>query len=771
MSSLPLKGPGTTRGSIHQTQQFRWSPFSRRSALWTGTLLPLLFLLPSPSAFAYDYGREIVVENAEDLYELYTLGDLSEEETERLVTLLQKKLDLNKATVEELFALPSVSDPLARAIQAHRLATPFNTVDEVLKVPGMTPEILAQIKSFVRVRGTAKIQDLVGKTRVATHLDGRVAYDFGDTPEPVSLEDAAASGRSYHPSDLGLDQLPEAFLRARVDVMDRVKLGAVTTFGEGPANFTYNQDRESFELQWGRPLVGLNKGYVQYDDARFSVIAGSYSVGFGEHLVFDETRAYQTNGFLPDDDVYGSESISVPQRLFGVAATWRSAALGKTSLEVTGFVSRRRYDLYQYDFVLPHRLADDPDNASNVVLIGEVPVYPVSLPNAYQEQLAGLHALARLDKRNWLGVSGYYGSVIKDFDFQFTSGMPTRDSYGALGVHFGASLWKVLLTGELSMMDNLSTAFLLRGVLDLGRSELMATVYGYGADFDNPHSRGFSDADTWEGKRDRDEIGVQVRGVWKVNRKIVLRATEHLWNRPEVGVSRMSTQARLDLEPVRKYRVSLLASWKDKDLLAVGRNRNYSSGTTEAYTDIDGDFVEETDTSTETVAEANDEPNGARARFDLRFLASPLKKLVVEAVAGRIYEDASYIYYNELCEPDYGWQIGQDLWLRAAYQPFDGASVSGRLRYLDEDVYGDGGERTLAGYLQYSQRLTRANVRLRYSVSGDLKDEPLGVTLYCEQTGDPNCPANAADVTPSDTAGTTPGVLSHVIQVSFETRF
>lgn len=747
-------------------------PFRSSPLFLLLTLLLPPAVLP-PTALAYDYGRDIEVDSQEDIYELYNLGDLSEEETDRLVTLFESKLDLNRATAEELYALPGVTLELARAIVDHRLTTPILSIDDLMKVKGMTPDLFRQVKAFVRVSAWAGVKELVGKSRISGSADARLAWSFDNAGPPISLSDAEASGGSFHPSELGLDSLPEFFVRGRANIGNHVQTGALLAFGEGPAGFTYNPDLQAFELDWGRPLLNFSKGYVRYENPQVSAILGSYTVGFGQHLVFDETRRYQTNDFLPDDDAYGSESISVPQRLMGAAVTWRPAELGRTSLSVTAFVSRRRNDLYQYYFQLPDRIADDPNDASTPVLLEGVPVYPIVLPNVYTEQLAGAHLQARLSKKTWLGLTGYYGGVLKDFDFVFTSSMPTRDRYGALGIDFGAELSPVLLTGELAMMDNLSTAFLLRGVMDLKRIELMGTVYAYSEDFDNPHSRGFSDVDTYEGERDRDEAGGQLRLNWKIIKPLQLRLTGHLWTRPSIPVNRAALDARLDYTWRRKVDVALVGSYKDKDLSVVGRNRNYTSGTEESYANLDaleGEDPDATPPPTDSTTHT-DEPNGARASLALQAATTLVRGLSLEATYKRTYTDASYHYYDVYCTDTYGWQVGQDIWLRARYALKDGLRLSSRLRYLDEDVYGDAGTRQLEGYLQGAWRKKGLGFSLRYGFRTDLKDEPMGITTYCETSGDPNCPADnpaSSSNLSSDTADLT---MTHIIQATFETKF
>ncbi len=60
-------------------------------------------------------------------------------------------VDLNKATTEELTALPGIGPALAGAIKENR---PYDTVDELLKVPGVGRHTLGRLKGHVTVSGS-----------------------------------------------------------------------------------------------------------------------------------------------------------------------------------------------------------------------------------------------------------------------------------------------------------------------------------------------------------------------------------------------------------------------------------------------------------------------------------------------------------------------------------------------------------------------------------------------------------------------------------------
>jgi competence protein ComEA len=64
-----------------------------------------------------------------------------------------ERVDLNRATAAELAELPGIGDAKARAIIAHRDATPFRSVDDLRQVKGIGDQLLEQLRDKVTVSG------------------------------------------------------------------------------------------------------------------------------------------------------------------------------------------------------------------------------------------------------------------------------------------------------------------------------------------------------------------------------------------------------------------------------------------------------------------------------------------------------------------------------------------------------------------------------------------------------------------------------------------
>ncbi len=723
------------------------------------------------SATSYDYGLPIHVSSEEDIYELYATGELTEEETQRLVTLFNSKLDLNRASAEALYNLPDVTMDLAEAIVTYREEVGyFRNFDQVAEVPGMTQAILEEIEPFARVRFRIRL-----KLPATGSVKTRVAYEFGNRPEQVDPDDPPSLGASYRPSELGLDTLPSAYVRVRASDGERVETGLLASVGEGIVSFTFDEASMAYWVDWGRPLLELNKAYLFLHRGDWDIIAGNYGAGFGERLVFDETRRLNPDGLYIDDEINGTTEFSTPQRLFGVGVTYRGIELGPTAVEVTGFLSREAMDVFQYNLVLEPR--EGTDDESTVVHLGELKLMQQTIPGAYTEQLAGGHVTARLDERNYVGVTGYYSQVFlpyTDVPFHLSYGAPSdRNRFGAVGLDFGAELWQVQLNGEGALMDNGAGAVYLQSILDLEQGEVLGSFRAYGQEFDNPHSRGFADADVYERERDRDETGFYLRGLYRITPWLRVRGSVNRWYRPSQDVNRLALTGRLSVLPSRTWDVALYGTWKDKNLSVGGRTRCYQGDRGECWEDVPVD-QQVTDSSFEqeytgTVLESS-EGNGARAQLMIRVKTTALPRTRVTVFYKRTYMDDHDMYLNADGTLSPGWRVGQQAWLKTRLTPAPNTFLTFRIRYVDEDVYGDKGERAWDAYLDLARRIPRRRkYSLRYMIYQALPGHLDYENACCGDWATTSCLEEVAAGT-YDPLGP-PGPLEHALLATFETRF
>jgi len=65
--------------------------------------------------------------------------------------LAAQRLDVNAATVEQLTELPGIGEAKARAIVAARADRPFSSVQDLERVKGIGPSLVAELRDRVSV--------------------------------------------------------------------------------------------------------------------------------------------------------------------------------------------------------------------------------------------------------------------------------------------------------------------------------------------------------------------------------------------------------------------------------------------------------------------------------------------------------------------------------------------------------------------------------------------------------------------------------------------
>jgi competence ComEA-like helix-hairpin-helix protein len=70
----------------------------------------------------------------------FALGEVKESE----------KVNINRASISDLYGFPGMTEPLAKAIKEYSLeGGRFDTLNDLLKVPGMTKEYLDRIAPYI----------------------------------------------------------------------------------------------------------------------------------------------------------------------------------------------------------------------------------------------------------------------------------------------------------------------------------------------------------------------------------------------------------------------------------------------------------------------------------------------------------------------------------------------------------------------------------------------------------------------------------------------
>lgn len=524
-------------------------------------LRPLLVLGPLAvvGLTGYDYGARVVVRSEADIMDFDGNEDMTEEERTQLLELYNDPLDLNKASREDLYLLPDVTWEMADAILERRKSRPFETEREVRSIVGRT--IYQEIKPFVFVVPPRK--------------------------GPPPKYRGSVTAKVYE--QMKDETTPMVVVRTRHQYGKTYDGGLILAEEQGPYGFTYED--EGFTVEGERPNVKLERAFFKTNQGAWSAIAGNYMAGFGLGLTFDITDRSRPDGFYHDlavtEDTESYDSYSVPKRLFGVAGQAARIPVGDQWLRFTGFASMARHDLYCAD------LSRTDNESFGCTADNDDTVDYVTFPNLYREDLFGMNASFYWADHSHVGFTAWGGRTDQETDFLFTGvSIPNRDFYGAGGVDVELNLNQVDVLAETAITDSGGVGARVETVSDVGNAtEITAALRYYGANFDNPHSRGQAqpdeyslrdDDDEYEGEvegsdRDRDEIGPQVAVVTAPAEWTTLRFKADLWNVPSQGVTNAYGETRAHFEPNEWLGVDLQGYIKDKDLKQGGREQSYES--------------------------------------------------------------------------------------------------------------------------------------------------------------------------------------------------
>ena len=594
-------------------------------------LLLLAALLPGLCAF--DYGATILISNEADIVELEFAGEIDEEMRDQLLDLLDNPLDANTASRDDLALLPDVTYTLADRIIAQRQKEPFRSVREVREVVGRPT--WNQIKPFVFVE---RVEERTGEP-----LKGQVSVRYLD-----ALQD---------------ETFPVMYLKTREKYRKWLEAGLIVAEEETVYGVDYDPERSpAITVEGERPVVSLERIYLQAKRSSWSAIVGHYKVGFGQRLTFDITDKQRPNGFSSDLSIYEDyenyDSYSVSRRLLGAAASLRRPmATGESWVEATIFASSNPQDLY-YTYFTPHDYTVTGD--------GEV-TYP-TFPWVYREDILGANASWFFTKRQHVGVTAWGGHTWKAYEFDFTNTpIPNRPFYGAFGADgaWGAGVFDLL--GEVAVTDRGGLGGRVETVADPGVIEAKLAFRYYGRNFDNPHSRGQSEPDQfgyvegWEdyeyvesgGDRDRNEIGPQASVTVQPLGWLKVRAKGDLWHVPTDDVNHLYAEGRIDVDPLAWAGLDLVGYLRDKDISVGGRGQDY-----EGSDDEDG--------------------KGSKLAAGAGLRIQPVEPVLLQVFGKYNFEDSTSY-------PD-GFMKDRYAWAKLAWDVTESVELAGRFKLYDERV-------------------------------------------------------------------------------------
>lgn len=683
---------------------------SRPGAPWLPLLAVALTCVVALPAAAYDYSTDILIDNEEDLFELYYAGMLEEEELERLLELLSNPLDVNSASAVQLYDLPGITRTTADAIVRHREEKGlFKAEVELITLPGIGDDVFEQMRPFLD-----EMPPIHRRIPVKGVFTLRTGKTIEDSDPPVHEHPNA----THSPDELGYEKIPDFYLRGKVTVNRWLEMGFLGLAQEEIGSSQYNPGSHDFLASWGAPTFEIDKGYVSATGPKGSGIVGSYTAGYGRRITFDVTQRTEPHGWYPDLLVNGTERFRPPQRLFGGSARLTAARFGRSSLDMSLFASSRLYDLYQYHMGFEDCNDDDGVASPRIYMLaldGTLQrVGWLTLPNAYREDLLGGNFTFRINNRSHIGVTGYAAHIDKttisgvenNEEWLFRYRIPNRDYFGAVGADFMFGIGPLALSGEYAHNDKSGNAVLMQANVSRPRYEADLIFRHYDTDYDNPHNRGTSAADVYEGTRSRDETGFRLKGLARPLDWFQVRGHVDLWRRPSTGLWNLQLYGKTDLMPTSKLRLSGFVRGTNKDLSRNERGWEYG-GSAEQEEWASDSAVRDDDVEEEGFweTEGRGEKIQLGTQLDVRYI--PLTTL--SFYYQRFYEDVggsvAYPTGDGPCEPWFA--VGNYMWVKARVKPTKLTTITWRLRYLDEDVWGHYGERGMDTYLQLEQKVGR----------------------------------------------------------------
>jgi hypothetical protein len=661
------------------------------------------------TAEATPYETFVDITDQADLEDLFAAGDITQDTFEELLLLLNAGIDLNLADRATLYQLPNLTyddvDAIIRFREKERIRDPI----QLVKAGALSEDKLFAIASFIEVAEGQDRYNVKGFARLQTRM---TPYD---------------------------NVLPPWMFRARFTALKHWQFGVASTFTRlDIGQPLYDPNRDALIADPAGYRFALPKAFVKYETDEGTLIAGSFKAGFGQRLVFDRSGRYTPNGLYFDDDMFFATDLVRSCRqsagelatspcdpdtnddallyvtpdytwrdgLFGVGAGFKNANLGGTGW-LQGYVwasASNRY-VYQYELANRSQCVDPSDDTDPTCSAPTVFVRPkgnllqetsrfsfVTLPDVFQERVAGVNVAYFADRRNSIGLTAYGATetnLVKgiELDTQEWSRIPTGRRFGAAGANmsFGRDWLDVFAEAAFSYRGDAladpndpdgsplsggGPAGIVRMTATRKKEELEAVFRYYSKDFINPFARPIAQPDELDGQRARDELGVRLR-YYKTDKLFTFRALLDLWENPseraddQLGrqLPKLDAYVRGDVRTTEEIRLGLWLRYQDKDLRAGGNGQCFEVSTEE---DENGEPIPCGGRQLTTVGRVSYRPN-------------------------RQFQYTLMLQHQLLDDPTIDDQaFRQDLsgWLVVLFNPTNRIRVRARARYLDE-AFGD----------------------------------------------------------------------------------
>src|SRR4051812_17141702 len=319
----------------------------RRAAVLTCVLV----LAAARPAAAVPYETFIDIDDQSDLEDLLASQDITQDTYDELLDLLERGVNLSTANRSELYSLPNLTYDDADKIIAFRDLNKGVIRDpaDLVAAGALSQEKLLAISPFLVVRPP-------GENPMNIH-----GFIRGETRWAVS------------------DKLaPPFFVRARFTAYKHLQAGlAITSTRLRIGDPTYDPNRDALIADPRSYQLHIPKVFLKWETEDFTAIGGSFRAGFGQRLIFDDSRDYTPNGLYADDQLFysadldrdckestgeladtpcpqtGTQRYDTPDfitrdALFGVGVGAKKIDVSQGWLQAFGWASAATRSIYQY---------------------------------------------------------------------------------------------------------------------------------------------------------------------------------------------------------------------------------------------------------------------------------------------------------------------------------------------------------------------------------------------------------------------------------------
>ena len=689
---------------------------------WLATGVVCLSVLLGAQAIAADYGLFVEVETDEDLLDLLSTQEIDASEYETLVELLADGVDLNTAERDEIYALPNLTYAEVDSILLYR--------DEAGSIDDPVVLVTADIVEARKLIAIAPFLYVSKADRSLFETTGQLNYRT-----------------TYVAGD---ESVPSMLLGGRLSTFRNLNIGIITVLTRDRlSDVVYDPNRDALSANAPSAQVNVPKFWAEWKTKSLHVVAGTYRIGFGQRLTFDNTSQVVPNGIKLDKAITYSQTLTssckesdagegeLPctsadrssyqapdyrwtDRLRGVAIGLRHLEIGDGWMQAHGWISYQTRSIYQYE-IYDRGSCDDPRDDSDLCsapsvyrrqddLLAPTSRFKTStLPDMFNELLGGGNLTYYFSRRAHIGVTGY-GADIQwlvqgmDLDFQEWSRLPYGGPFGAVGLNgaWGIDFLDLAVEAARSFDGQPAGggwAAVARGTATWQKHELEAVLRYYEKNYANPFARPISAADEYDGLRARDEAGLRLKYSSRID-DLHVRVETDFWGQLSDEAAKIRFKGRLDYDLDRWIRPGVWIEYQDKDLDGGGR----------LNTCFETPFEEE---------EGEPVPcTGEKIKIGAQVKLMPIWDMAITLkYEHRLLDDARDTFDSSLRQDSAAW-------FTVSYKPRTDIRLQGRVKYQFEDLSDNAyKEQSVWAYLEGQYQYERDfRIKLRYEVFSWLDD-------------------------------------------------